>query len=377
MGIYWIISLSLTALSILDLLLSNNKKSSWIRIYFYIFATALIFTFGGMRQLGTGLDDGQYRQFYDAFINKLNIEGFWHTAEDFRYEPAIYAIALFSRLFTKNSDFFIYLFCMISVCVNSFYFRKLTPLPMIALAVYSAHLFINKDMNQIRFGLCSAFLLGFVYHTIKKNKLGMLRLFLLSFFSHATGIVAILIPMVLFFKKNKYLPILIVVGSLPLAFMGSSALLAGVSSHIGSLGDRAMAYSGQDSAQEQGVFTLSNLKNIGFVVLFSFMLLSDKMKRETPEKFSFYYVIAVTFALGCGLRLALQDYASGGRLANYLLQVEPVLISLCVYEARKFKKVLAVMVTVLMVLYYLYYNTVASKQSITGYGVSQSFKIIR
>ncbi len=85
----------------------------------------------------------------------------------------------------------------------------------------------------------------------------------------------------------------------------------------------------------------------------------------------------ITFAIGAGLRMALQDYASGGRLANYLLQVEPVLISLCIWETKKLKKLVAVGITVLMVMYYLYYNTISSKQSIVGYQVSQTFKIFR
>ncbi len=377
MGIYWIISLSLTFVALVEIMLSKNENTAQIRAYIYFVAVAVLFTFGGIRGLGSGLDDFQYRDFFVQFVDKIVIEGFWRTIEEFRYEPAIYAIAGITRLFTANPDIFIYVFAVLCVGVNAHYFRKLTPLPLVALAVYSAHLFINKDMNQIRFGLCSAFLLGFVYHMSRRSKSGMLTTFILSFISHATAIVAILIPLAMIVKKNKYVPIVIVVASLPLAFMGSSALIAALSSHLGGLGDRAMGYASQDSMQEQGILTLSNLKNIGFVFIFSFMLLSDKFKNFEPEKFNLYYILVVTFAIGAGLRMALQDYASGGRLANYLLQVEPVLISLCIWETKKLKKLVAVGITVLMVMYYLYYNTIASKQSITGYQVSQTFKIFR
>lgn len=377
MGIYWIISLTLTFFAIVEVMLSNNENSKWIRLYIYIVAVGVLFTFGGIRGLGTGLDDFQYRDFYSQFASKITIKGFWESLKDFRYEPAIYFIALISRVFSKNADIFIFIYCMIAVCVNSFYFKKLSPLPLVALAVYSAHLFINKDMNQIRFGLSSAFLLGFVYHTCNKNKKGMVKLFILSFISHATAITALLIPLSLIVKRNKFIPIAIVLVSIPMAFIGSSAIISLVSSHIGSIGERAMGYANQDSAQEQGILTLSNLKNIGFVFIFSFMLLNNSLKKIAPEKFNFYYVIVITFAIGSGLRLALQDYASGGRLANYLLQVEPVLISLCIYESFKLKKVAAVSVTILMVLYYLYYNTISSKQSVVGYEVAQSYQLLK
>ena len=377
MGIYWIISLSLTFVALVEVMLSKNENTAQIRSYVYFVAVVVLFTFGGIRGLGTGLDDFQYRDFFVQFVDKIVIEGFWRTAEEFRYEPAIYAIAGITRVFTANPDIFIYVFTVIAVSVNAWYFRKLTPLPIVALAVYSAHLFINKDMNQIRFGLCSAFLMGFVYHLSRRSKSGMITTFILSFISHATGIVALLIPLAMIVKKNKYIPILIVIASLPLAFMGSSALISLLSSHLGGLGDRAMGYANQESTQDQGILTLSNLKNIGFVFIFSFMLLSDKIKNFDAAKFNTYYILVITFALGAGLRMALQDYASGGRLANFLLQVEPVLISLCIWETKKLKKLIAVGITVLMVLYYLYYNTVSSKQSITGYEVSQTFKLFR
>lgn len=377
MGIYWIISLSLTFVAIVEIMLSKNENTAQIRTWLYFVAALVLITFAGIRGLGTGLDDFQYRDFYAQFIDKIIIEGFWRAVVEFRYEPMIYAIAGVTRIFTANPDIFIFVFALLAVGVNAHYFRKLTPLPLVALAVYSAHLFINKDMNQIRFGLCSAFLLGFLYHMSRRSKSGMFTTFILSFISHATAIVALLIPMAMVIRKNKYIPIIIVLASLPLAFLGSSALIAALSSHLGSLGDRAMGYADADSRQEQGIFTLSNLKNIGFVFIFSYMLLSDKIKNFDAEKFNTYYILVVTFAIGSGMRMALQDYASGGRLANYLLQVEPVLISLCIWETQKLKKVLATAVTILMVLYYLYYNTVSSKQSIVGYEVSRTFQLFK
>ncbi|MFH8133552.1 EpsG family protein [Pantoea osteomyelitidis] len=377
MAIYWYISIFISALALVEIIISDQERTKEIRLYLFWVAVVILFTFGGIRGLGTGLDDSQYRDFYNLFMAKIPIEGFVKTLEDFRYEPMIYIIAGAVRIFTKNADIFMYVFCMIAVSVNAWYFKKLSPLPLVSLALYSAHLFINKDMNQIRFGLSSAFFLGFLYHLTHKNRAGMIRLFILSFISHATAIVAILIPLALIVKKNKYIPAIIVLASIPMAFIGSHALIALLSSHIGALGERAMGYANQDSTQEQGIFTLSNLKNIMFVFIFSALLLNDKIRNISPEKFNFFYIMVLAFAIGSGLRLALQDYASGGRLANYLLQIEPVLIAACIYQTRKVLKLAAVGVTMLMVVYYLYYNTISSKQSITGYTVSQSFQLFK
>ena len=84
-------------------------------------------------------------------------------------------------------------------------------------------------------------LMGFVWHMSRRSKSGMITTFILSFISHATAIVALLIPLAMIVRKNKYIPIAIVVASLPLAFLGSSALIAALSSHLGALGDRPWA----------------------------------------------------------------------------------------------------------------------------------------
>lgn len=93
MGIYWIISLSLTFVAIVEIMLSKNENTAQIRTWLYFVAVVVLFTFGGIRGLGTGLDDFQYRDFYAQFIDKIIIEGFWRAVVEFRYEPAIYAIA--------------------------------------------------------------------------------------------------------------------------------------------------------------------------------------------------------------------------------------------------------------------------------------------
>lgn len=377
MEMYWIISLSVCALGVLEVFLIKNERTRWLRIYLYFIVVCVIFTFGGIRDVNTGMDDYQYRRFFHEFSAKITIQGLDKAVDQFRYEPAIFLIACLVRVFTSNADVFIFTFCTLSVCVNAHYFRKLSPLPIVALAVYSAHLFINKDLNQIRFGLSSAFFLGFLYHLSNRHKPGAAWLLFLSFISHATAIIALLIPVALFLKKNKYIPAVIVLICIPLSLLGSQAVIRFVASHLGTLGERAMGYADRESAQEQGIFTLSNLKNILFVFIYSVLLLNDRMKKNAPEKFAFFYVLVLTFALGSGLRMALQDYASGGRLANYLLQVEPVLISVCLFECRKILRVVALTVTILMILYYLYYNTIARKQSVTGYHVSGTFMLIQ
>ncbi|CCP07705.1 Amylovoran biosynthesis protein amsC [Erwinia amylovora MR1] len=68
-----------------------------------------------------------------------------------------------------------------------------------SLCLYSAHLFINKDMNQIRFGLCSAFAIAFICSLVARNYLLALLFIVLSTQSHSTGYtIVMIIPFFLF-----------------------------------------------------------------------------------------------------------------------------------------------------------------------------------
>lgn len=374
MFVYWFISLTVFLLSILDVLLSSNSASINIRRYLYLLSSFILIIFGGIRGLGTGFDDIEYREFYNLFYEVKDVFGIEYAVHFFRYEPITYLISILTDFFTNNPTFFIFAYCLISVSINSFFFIRLTSLPAISIAIYSSHLFINKDMNQIRFGLSSAFFLGFVCFLISNKRVKCFSFFLLSFFSHATGIIA-LIPVFLSKFKIKTLPIWIVLVSIPLSYLGSSTFIEFISAYLGSVGERAMDYA-NDSVSEQGVLSFGNLKNIIFIFVFSYFLLSDKIKDKDLQTFNKYFILVLIFSLGGAFRIFFKDYASGSRLANYFLQVEPVLLSLLVYEVRGIKRVCMLLAVLFVIIYYLYYNTYLNPQSIHGYYVDSFFSNI-
>lgn len=378
MSPYWYISGFILVISMLEVIAKGNDKTKQISTYLFLMCVLVLIVFGGIRGLGTGMDDYQYRTFYHDFLQRIEVNGVWNTIAFFRYEPLTFVIAFLSSVVSRNEDIFIFIYCVITVSVNAIFFKKLSPFPILTLALFSAHVFINKDMNQVRFGLSSAFFLGFVYYIINGERMWAFLMIVLSFFSHNTAIIAITIIPFLYIRRVPWIPIFIILISVPLSKVGGNNFVLLISSHLGSMGERAADYSNGVSGEgTQSVFSISNFKNIILVLVFCFFMLTKEIKEKKPELYNFNYLLILVFSIGGAVRIFFYNYPSGARLSNFLLQVEPVVLAAWLFSVKKvFKLPVYVMVACVM-LYYLYYNTVQVKQAVTGYTVSETFKLIR
>ncbi|WP_380179198.1 EpsG family protein [Kalamiella sp. sgz302252] len=376
MAPYWYVSGFLLILAVVEILLKKDERTTHALTYLLVIAVATLVVFGGIRGLGTGMDDNQYRTFFDAFNERIRVNGLADTIAYFRYEPLIFALAFLIRLISQNADIFLFVFCLLAVSVNATFFKKMSPYPIVALALYSAHIFINKDMNQIRFGLSSALFLGVLWYIYQQRYWVALVFTLLSFFSHNTAVMVVTIIPFLFIRDSRWWPVAIILLSIPASKVGGTSFISLISSHLGSLGERAEGYNGEASnAGEGSIFSVSNLKNIMLVFIFVYCLLSDEIKKYNYQQYRLNYLLVLAFALGGGIRIFFYNYSSGARLSNYLLQVEPVILAALVYQAKPILKPVMFAMFAFFLVYYLYYNTISLKQAVTGYEVAQGFKL--
>ena len=376
MAPYWYISGFLLLISIVEILLKKDERTTHILTYLLCIAAATLVVFGGIRGLGTGMDDYQYRSFFADFINRIQVNGFAETVAFFRYEPLIFILAYLTSLVSHNADIFLFIFCLLAVAVNAVFFKKMSPYPVLALALYSAHIFINKDMNQIRFGLSSALFLGVIWYIYLKRYWMALAFTLLSFFSHNTAVMVVTIVPFLFIRDSRWWPVAIILLSIPASKVGGTSFISLISSHMGSLGERAEGYSNETSNTGEGsIFSVSNLKNIMLVFIFVYFLLSDEIKKYNYQQYRLNYLLVLTFAIGGGIRIFFYNYSSGARLSNYLLQVEPIILASLVYQVRPILKPAMFAMFAFFLVYYLYYNTISLKQAVVGYEVAQEFRL--
>lgn len=376
MAPYWYVSGFLLLLSLAEILLKKDRRAAPLLLWLLVIATVTLVIFGGIRGLGTGMDDFQYRSFYSDFIRRIEVNGLAHTIAFFRYEPLIFLLAWLTSLFSHSADTFLFIFCLLAVSVNTIFFKKMSPYPVMALALYSAHIFINKDMNQIRFGLSSALFLAVIWYIYLRRYWLALTFTLLSFFSHNTAVMVVTIVPFLFIRDSRWWPVAIILLSVPASKVGGTSFIALISSHLGSLGERAQGYSNEASSAGDGsILSVSNLKNIMLVFIFVHFMLSNELKKSDPQQYRLNYLLILCFAIGGGIRIFFYNYSSGARLSNYLLQVEPVILTSLLWQVRAVWKPAILAMFVFFLLYYLYYNTISLKQAVVGYEVAHSFRL--
>jgi len=85
--------------------------------------------------------------------------------------------------------------------------------------------------------------------------------------------------------------------------------------------------------------------------------------------------LILTFAIGGGIRIFFYNYSSGARLSNYLLQVEPIILTSLIFQSKRVLKPAMFAMFAFFLVYYLYYNTISLKQAVVGYEVAREFKL--
>ena len=336
------------------------------RFIFYVSILVLVI-FAGARGMNTGVDDWMYRGSFTELVAKVRTQSIIEIIHQFKYEPLTTFIMYIVSLLSSDADVFILAYAMISVSVNCYAFKKFSPLVLVSIAIYSSHLFINKEMNQIRFGLSSAFFILSVCYYSQGKTLITLVLQLIAILAHQTALAGCVMFLFTLIPMKKYLPFIIVLISIPLGFIGGKVIFGSIFPY---LPPNVLNYEGGEFDTDMNIISLANLKNVVFIYLFCKLL----YKNNSGYKKLDYYLL-LTYTLGASIRITFHDFSIiGGRVGNLFLQAEPMLISLLVYKYRKYRYICASAV-ILIITYYYYYNTISNPQSILGYHVDGLFRI--
>ncbi|MFU9138944.1 MULTISPECIES: EpsG family protein [unclassified Erwinia] len=373
MAIYWIISYTLLIFCLFELAtigqLTQPKMQRVVTYFFFIGAVGLIL-FAGMRGPGSGIDDWQYLGFFHDFSRQTEMSGYQTVANVYRYENLFMLLAWVLSWFTQQSYYFLLFIAFIAVSTNAWIYKKYSPLILCSLCLYSAHLFINKDMNQIRFGLSSAFAVACICSAAGRKYLLAIIFLVLSSQSHSTGYAVLMVTPFLFLKERKYFGLAMVIAAIPLGIVGGKRLFLDSLGIVPVIGDRAMGYSGTNFDVASPVFGLANLKNIAFIAFFTMVY----FRKAITEKDRLAYLLFIAYSAGAAVRIVFSDFSIlGGRVGNLFLHCEPLLLAFLMLRIRNV--ILNFALLFAMTSYYLAYNTILSVQSIDGYSVAPLFRL--
>lgn len=370
------IGIFILSFTILRLLLVNQyDKSKWTYLDTYVYFILVLFliVLGGIRGPGTGIDDTQYLDFFQSFNKTVDVFGLFKAMSLYRYEPVTYLIAIFSSFFSNSAFVFLLVYCACSVLCNTIIYKRYSPYPLVSLVVYFSHLYINKELNQIRFGLASAFFVMFVILYANRYLVYSMVFFTLSILTHYSAAAGFLIIPALFLCRGKrFFPLYILLLSVPIGIIGGKSILTLLHLNLPIISEKLSLYEGTKFDYSYGIFSLGNLKNVIYCFVFCLYLLKDKIN---DDKYALKYALVICYAIGGSFRIAFSDFGDvGTRLGNLFLHVEPILIAFMFCSINK--RVIPISLFIFTVVYYLFYNLLSQgEHPILGYSISTPFLI--
>lgn len=369
MAIYWIISYTILVFCLFELATIDQlhkPKINRVMTYFFFVMTMVLIFFAGMRGPNSGIDDWQYLGFFHDFSRQVGITDYATITDTYRYEKLFMLLAWFFSMFTEESYYFLLFVAFVAVSTNAYCYKKYSPLILCSLCLYSAHLFINKDMNQIRFGLCSAFAVACICSAAGRKYWLSIVFLVLSTQSHNTGYALVLVLPFLFLKERKYFGLAMVIAALPLGVIGGKKLFLDTLHIVPAVS----SYEGTAFDIQSPVFGLANLKNIAFIAFFTVVYFNKPIEKNDRMA----YILFIAYSAGAAVRIVFSDFAIiGGRVGNLFLHTEPLLLAFLMMRIRNVLLnfgLLAAMTT-----YYLAYNTILSVQSINGWSLAPLFRL--
>tara|TARA_B100001093_G_C26752647_1_gene981879 strand:- start:261 stop:1460 length:1200 start_codon:yes stop_codon:yes gene_type:complete len=214
MQIYLITFFILSILSIFEFF-SKNKNSSIINIFILAILVWLIFI-AGFR----GAVFGDYCTYWNFFqvIPSLGdyIYRLVEIPDDISTEW-LYNILfpMFTKVFSDSHVLYFTFVSAVALSINIFMLKKMSPLIFLSLLIYFSHVFLYKELQQIRSGLSSSLILLSIYFLSQRRISSYTGTYIFSTLIHTTAFVTIfgVISRFIFsfFKQKKTVMVFVLV----------------------------------------------------------------------------------------------------------------------------------------------------------------------
>lgn len=307
---FYLIYILLLLFSLLDRVkVIAYQKNAVFNIIYWI-----LILFAGLRK-----ENADWRQYCEIFEAAIKGDSSGLTADPL-FNGLCWSLGMIS-----SSPLILFLtVAYISVTLNLNSFKKYTPFFFTAILCYYSHMYLNKEMIQIRVGLASGICIFSIRYLLQDKMKKYYLLLLLAFCIHLTTIVWVLLPIL--YQKNIQKTTL-------LAFVLFS-LIIGIYYPLGNIVkvfgyalnarlDSYINYGSEGYAASLGVFSNINIIKTLFLFLL-FYIKYDLFKKIFP----FFYPMFISYSIGLCWMLLFNDFSIiGARVSNVLLSVEPIMIT--------------------------------------------------
>lgn len=290
-------------------------------IFYYLMIIGLI-SFAGLRG-----EKGNDTIEYISFFENIDINNFYFFLTQF--EPGFVAYALMIKGLLNSSGFFIFMIALLSITLQLFYIRKLSPLPLISLIPFMSGYYLSLDMGQIRQALAMGFVIMAFYFFIENQ---IKKFYFLLIIACCFHISASIFFVLVFLRRNvdTLIHVSLILGSFLLVFFDIKTIIIDVIKLLFFWNDfifsKLMSYSAGKYADNIG-FSSIHLWYIIVILIFLYY-------RKLFPKNGNYNLVLNVFSLGIVLNFIFNSFPVLIRCTYYFLALEGVLIGHIIYKTK-------------------------------------------
>ena len=186
MIIYYSIFIFISFLSLLYERIKGSLNIILILIIFFILLLLSSFRFH---------EFGDYCTYDHIWNDSPNIIQYFYLTNEYIFlvEKLFTFIIFVSKLFIDNSIGMFFTIAFLSLSINFYALKKMSPNIYLSLLIYFSHIFFYKEMAQIRFGLSSALILLSFYYLANLNIFRYFGVTLIATFIHLSAFPSLIV----------------------------------------------------------------------------------------------------------------------------------------------------------------------------------------
>lgn len=271
---------------------------------------------------GENTDTGLYYQIFDEAP---------YRSEKNKTETGFFYINYFFKLLGFNRYSFLAVFALISVSVMFRFFRRYTPFILVATLIYFSHVFLLREMLQIRAGLAIGIAMFAIPYIHRRSLLKTSVILLIAANIHTSALFFFLLYLVYpFFQSVSSYLILLAVAILIGSFLDMNFFI-GLSERVGIY---RLAIYVVDGRFTKGLGLLNPVLIKHLLVLFVLFTNYDLLSEKIP----YFKVLILSYVMAASWLAAFNSFdILAGRVATLFSNVEHVLIpSFLLIPKKKF-----------------------------------------
>jgi len=307
-----IVFVFLVVVSFLDLI----KNTLTIRVIILMFAGLILALLAGLRY--GDRDYFSYLDIYDS-VSRL-FQDFDNTGV--HGEPGYILLNRICKTLGLGTVGLFMIMSFSSVALSLNFFRKYSPYFLVAVLIYFSHVFILRDMMQVRSGLAASISL-YALQYIGRRKLIPFLLIILVGASFHSGVLVLVIAYVaypFYIKRPKSLIYLVVLGFI-LGVVLKASLIEYLITRFFNIPAVSVYLGNEEYFASLGLLNLVLIKNL---ILFGFVFYYRAQIKDAVANFD---TLLLCLALGVFWLSAFNNFAIlAARLATYFANVEHILL---------------------------------------------------